>query len=94
MLYSLPIKLNEIPSSFIKDSIFSNIKLCNAFSVTISILFLFLISIGFGTKSFTSSLSSRINLFLVSIGSLSYSLFFIFVANSLYSRLFDIAKFI
>ena len=73
------------------DSISSNIKLCNAFSVAISILFLFLINMGLGTKSVVSISSSSINLFLVSLGNLSYSLFLIISLNSLLDKFFSYA---
>ena len=46
-------------------------------------LFLFLINIGFGTKSFNLILSLDINLFLVFTGSLSDSLDLILNSNSL-----------
>ena len=61
----------------------SKIKLCKAFSVIISMLFLFLINVGFGTKSFNLTLSLDINLFLVFTGSLSNSLDLILNSNSL-----------
>ena len=49
-------------------------------------IFLLLIKMGLGTKSFTSILSLVINLFLVTIGNLSYSLDSTISSNYLLER--------
>ena len=66
--------MNEYPSpnSFKKDGISSSINLCNIFSVidSLSMLYLFLITIGFFIKSLTTVSSLLINFNLVLSSSL------------------------
>ena len=79
-------KVKLIPNSSKKFSISSKINFYNTFSENISYLLLFLIKIGCFTKS-TKLYSFSINLFLVDLGSLSYSLDFILFFNCLTSKL-------
>ena len=74
-----------------KYSISSIINFCSTFSEKISYLLLFLILIGFFTKSTILESSWFINLFLVDSGNLSYSLDLILSLNCLIDRLFNSA---
>jgi hypothetical protein len=90
-LYSFLINVKPSPNSSKNDGISSSINSCNNFSdiLSASILCLFLIIIGFLTKSLTSVLSLTINLFLVDSGNLSYSLDFILALSSFLLKFCD-----